>query len=309
MPHSFLTVGQQVVYLFVIALVGLVLGKTKIINDRVSLGMSELVLYVVSPAMTIVSFQRPREAEGLRNFCLTLAVSLAIHLVSIALAHLIIREPDEQKRRIYRFSVVLSNCGFLGYPLEEAILGPIGIFYGSAYVVVFNLVAWTYGLRLISGARERLPLRKLCLNPGILGVVIAMILYLGNISLPNLLLTPLTYLASLNTPLPMLVVGYQLSRVDFRKLLGSGSFWLAAAVRLLVVPAAALGLCLALGVDRNVLILAVIASSTPAAAMLSMMADKHSSEKALPSAVVATETVLSVLTMPVLVGLALTLVK
>jgi predicted permease len=53
----------------------------------------------------------------------------------------------------------------------------------------------------------------------------------------------------------------------------------------------------------------VIAASTPAAAMLTMMADKYSSEKALPAAVVAAETVLSVLTMPVIVGLAVALAK
>ncbi len=309
MLNSFLTVGQQVVYLFILVLVGYVLGRVKLVDDRVSLGLSELVLYVVGPAMTIVSFQRPRDAEGFRNFCLTIVAAAAIHLVSIALAHLIVRDPDDQKRRIFRFSVVMSNCGFLGYPLEQAILGPIGIFYGSAYTTVFSVVVWTYGLRLISGAKGRFPARKLLLNPGILGVTAALILYLAEIRLPDLLLTPLTYLSSLNTPVPMLVVGYQLSRVDFRAVLGSRSFWVASALRLLAVPAAALALGLALGLEQTVLIVVVIAASTPAAAMLSMMADKYSSEKALPAAVVAAETVLSVLTMPVIVGLAMALAK
>lgn len=307
MLDSFLTVGQQVVYLFVIVLVGYVLGKTGTINDRVSLGMSELVLYVVGPSMTIVSFQRPRDAESFRNFCLTIAAAAVIHLVSIALAHLVIRDPDDQKRRIYRYSVVMSNCGFLGYPLEEAILGPIGIFYGSAYVVVFSIVAWTYGLRVISGEKGRMSPRSLLLNPGILGVAIAMALYLPEIRLPGLLLTPLTYLSALNTPVPMLVVGYQLSRVNFRTVLYSRSFWLATALRLVVVPAAALGLCLALGLGREVLAVIVIASSTPAAAMLTMMANKCHLDSSLPSAVVAAETVISVLTMPVIVGLAMAL--
>lgn len=307
MLDSFLTVGQQVVYLFVIVLVGYVLGKVGMINDRVSLGLSELMLYVVIPAMTVVSFQRPRETEGFRNFCCVAVLAVVIHLVSIAIAHLVVRDPDDQKRRIYRFSVVMSNCGFMGFPLEEAMLGPIGIFYGSAYSAVFNVVGWTYGLRLISGAKGRPSARSLLLNPGILGIAVALALYLPGIRLPGLLLTPLTYLSSLNTPVPMLVVGYQLSRVDFRAVLGSASFWLAAALRLLAVPAAALALCLALGLNREVLTVIVIAASTPAAALLTMMANKYSQEKALPSAVVAAETVLSVLTMPVMVGLAMAL--
>ena len=307
MLDSFLTVGQQVIYLFVIVCVGYVLGKTGLMNDKVSLGMSNLMLYVVVPAMTIVSFQRPREAEGFRNFCIVIVLAFAIHLISIAIAHLLVRDRDDQRRRIFRYSVVLSNCGFMGFPLEEAMLGPIGIFYGSAYTAVFNIVGWTYGLRLISGAKGKLSPRSLLLNPGILGVVIALALYLPGIRLPGLLLTPLTYLSALNTPLPMIIVGYQLSRVDFRSVLGSGSFWLATALRLLVVPAAALALCLALRLDRSVLIVIVIAASTPPAALLTMMANKYSDESALPAGVVAAETVLSVLTMPLVVGLAMAL--
>lgn len=307
MLDSFLTVGQQVVYLFVIVLVGYVLGRVKLMNDAVSLGMSNLVLFVVNPAVTIFSFQRPREAEGFRNFCLVIVLAAAIHLVSIAIAHLCIRDADADRRSIYRFSVVMSNCGFMGYPLEEAMLGPIGIFYGSAYSAVFSLVIWTYGLRLISGAKGRISLRALVLNPGIIGLTIALSLYLSQIRLPGLVLTPLSYLSALNTPVPMLIVGYQLSKVDFRAVFRSGSFWLATALRLLVVPAAALALGLAAGLERGVLTVLVIAASTPPAAMLSMMANKYSREKALPAAVVAAETVLSVLTMPVIVGLAMTL--
>ena len=307
MLNSFLTVGQQVIYLFVIVCVGYALGKTGLMNDKVSLGMSNLMLYVVIPSMTVVSFQRPREAEGFRNFCLVIAAAALIHLASIAMAHLLVRDRDEQKCRVYRFSVVLSNCGFMGFPLEEAMLGPIGIFYGSAYTAVFNVVGWTYGLRLISGAKGKLSPCSLLLNPGILGVVVALALYLPGLRLPGLLLTPLTYLSALNTPVPMLIVGYQLSRVDFRSVLRSGTFWLSTALRLLAVPAAALALCLLLGLERDVLTVVVIAASTPPAALLTMMANKYSGNSALPAGVVAAETVLSVLTMPLVVGLALAL--
>ena len=75
MLDSFLTVGQQVVYLFVIVLVGYVLGRVKLVNDTVSLGMSDLMLFVINPAVTIVSFQRPREAEGFLYLVSSLGVT------------------------------------------------------------------------------------------------------------------------------------------------------------------------------------------------------------------------------------------
>lgn len=49
MIESFLTVGRQIITLYLLMAVGFVLGKVKLIDDRGSLTMSNLVMYVVSP--------------------------------------------------------------------------------------------------------------------------------------------------------------------------------------------------------------------------------------------------------------------
>ena len=40
----------------------------------------------------------------------------------------------------------------------------------------------------------------------------------------------------MNTPLPMVVIGYQLSQADFRRALHGASFWVSAALRLVILP-------------------------------------------------------------------------
>ena len=72
MIHSFLTVAQQVLILFALMAVGFVLGKVRLMDDRGSLAMTNLVIYAVSPAMMVVAFQRDKNAADLRNFLLCL---------------------------------------------------------------------------------------------------------------------------------------------------------------------------------------------------------------------------------------------
>ncbi len=303
MLQSILTVGEQVLILFILSGIGFVLGKAKIIGDKFSRDASQLVMYVVSPCMMVVAFQRSFEKEGFHNFCMALLLGLLIHATGIAMAQLFLRKKTDKEDAL-RFSVVHSNCGFMGYPLQTALLGTIGVFYGSAFCTVFTLCSWTYGLAQMSGGKQKISAKTLLLNPGVLSVVVAMALYLGSVSLPELILTPVTYLSQLNTPLPMIIVGYQLSQANLLSALRGWDTWLAIVLRLIVTPLIALGLCLVLRADHAVSVAVVAAASAPCAALLSIFSARYERDTALASSLVAAETLLSALTMPVMVGLA-----
>ena len=299
MLQSFLTVGQQIITLYLLLVVGFVLGKVKILDDRASTAMSNLVMYVVSPCMMIVAFQRPLERETLRNFGLVTGVSLLLHVVFIVVAVLLIRDGDTQRQGDLRFAAVFSNCGFIGYPLMAAMLGSIGIFYGSAYVIVFTVLTWTWGVYAVTGDRSQLRL-----EPGVISVAAAMALYLCRITVPEMLMVPVRYLSELNTPVPMLVVGYQLSHADFRRALRGASAWVTLVLRLVVLPLVSLGICLALRVPHDLTLVLLIAASAPPAALLSMFAARFGKDTELASSLVSVQTAISAVTMPVMVGLA-----
>lgn len=303
MIGSFLTVGEQVLILFALMAVGFALGKAKLMGDKGSLAMTNLVMYAVSPAMMVVAFQREKDTADLHNFLVCLLLAAAVHAVSILLAYAALRGKDGTCG-VLRFGAVFSNCGFMGYPLMAALLGSIGVFYGSAYVIVFTILSWTWGVYVITGDRSQLRLKPLLLNPGVISVVLAMALYLGQVTVPEPLMVPINYLADLNTPLPMLVVGYQLSHANFKAALQGISSWVTLVLRLLVLPLTSLGICLALNVSHDLTLVLLIAASAPPAALLSMFAARFGKDTALTSSLVSVQTAISALTMPVLVGLA-----
>lgn len=304
MLQSFLTVGQQIVTLYLLLVVGFVLGKTKLLDDSGSVALSTLVMYVVSPCMLVAAFQRPLETESLRAFGVVVLVSLLLHVMFIAASYLFIRDGSLPRQRALRFAAVFSNSGFIGYPLMAALLGSIGVFYGSAYVIVFTVLSWTWGVYILTGDRQQLKLRPLLLNPGVISIALAMLLYLAQIELPQLLLTPIGYLADLNTPVPMVVVGYQLSHADFRVALRGISSWVAMFLRLAALPLASLGICLLLGIPHDLTLVMLIAASAPPAALLSMFSARFGCDTALAASLVSVQTAASALTMPVMVGLA-----
>ena len=175
MAESFLLVAQQVLMLYLIMAVGFVLGKARLIDDRGSVAMSNLVMYAVSPSILVVAFQRELDMASLRNFGLVLLVALAVHILA-AVSVLLVRDKDPQRQSCLRFAVVFANCGFMGYPLMSAMLGSEGVFYGSAYLLVFTVLTWTLGIQLVKGGKMAFSWRTLLLNPGVVGVAIAMVL-------------------------------------------------------------------------------------------------------------------------------------
>ena len=304
MIDSFLTVAQQVLMLFLLIGVGFVLGKLKLLNAQGSLCMSNLMLYAVIPCLVVSSFQRPLEAEHLQNFGLTVLLSVAVHAAMIIVAAVALRRADTEGRSIYSLCAVMANCGFMAFPLQEALYGSLGVFYGSAYMVVFNVCTWTYALYMASGRdRSVLKLRTVLLNPTIISLVLALGLYLAQISVPQLLLKPIGYIANLNVPVPMIIIGFHLSQADLKAALRGRGAVTSIVLRLIVSPLVALGLCLVLGLDAMVSTVVVIAAATPAAAVVTMLVSKFGKNAPLSSSLVSIHTLCSAITIPVMVAL------
>lgn len=300
---NFITIAQQVLVLFVLIAVGFLCGKKGIITEHASKKMTDIVLYVVTPCVMVSAFQREFSVALLGQVLIAALVSAAIIAVSVLIVKLVFHDKDINRRKVLQFAVVFSNCGFMSLPLQKALLGDDGWFYGSIFVAVFNVFVWTYGLVDMSGDKKQLSVKKLAFNPGIVGVLIAILLFVCQLRLPDVVLQPITHLANLNTPLPMLIIGFYLSRADFKRAFADAGVYLSMAIRLVAIPViTALAMSFS-GLDRNMVIAFVIASSAPTAATTTMFAAKFNRDVELSVSIVASSTLLSIITMPLVVSL------
>lgn len=307
MLQNFLTVGQQVLVIFILIAVGVICGKTKLIKEEGAQCLTSIVLYAVTPCLMVEAFQREFDPSMLLNLAIVALAAFGVHIISIIIARLLVHDKDKSRQTVLRFAVVFSNCGFMCLPLEEALLGSEGVFYGGAFVAVFNIMVWSYGLVMMSGDKKQLSIKRLVLNPGITGVLIGLIFFLLSIKLPDIVMAPISFLSDLNTPLPMLVIGYYLYKSSIREALCDKKAYVAIALRLIAIPIISLAVLYLCGIRGTILLSTVIAASAPVAATTTMFATKFN--KSIPVSVnlVSLSTIFSIATMSAIVGFAQTI--
>lgn len=307
MVENFLTVGTQVLVLFILIGIGVICGKIRFFSPVTAKHLTNIVLYFVTPCVVIDAFHREFDPALLTNLGITALCAVCIHIFSVALAAAVFRAKDASRCCVLRFGTVFSNCGFMSIPLQAALLGSDGVFYGAVFVAIFNLVLWSYGVLVMSGDKKTLSPAKLLLNPGVVGVVAGFLLFVFSVKLPQVISAPVDYMASLNTPLPMLIIGFYLSRTNLKQALLDKRQYLAIALRLVVIPLCTLVLMYILHIRGVILVACVIAASAPVAAATTMFATKFDRDTALSVNMVSLSTLFSLITMPLIVGLAQTL--
>ena len=302
---AFLSVGQQVLILFILICVGFICSKTGLLKGEGIPSMNNLLLYIITPAVIIDAFNREYNPAMLVSLATMVLAAAAIHAINIAATILFVRDKSKARETVLRFSAIFSNCGFMALPLQNALFGAEGVFYGAAFVAVFNIFSWTYGLFLMGGKEAGFSAKRLILNPGILAVAIGLCLFFSPILLPEIISAPVRSLAALNTPVPMIIIGYYLSRVASLKVLRDGKMWLAIFLRLVAFPLTEIMLCYAAGVRGVLLASVAISACAPVAANALIFAGKHNRDTELAATVVSVSTLASIVTMPLLVALAM----
>lgn len=300
----FFTVSEQVIILFILIGIGYLCGKLGFIEDISSKRMTDIVLYIVTPCVMINAYQIDFNPGILANLGITALCAVLVHVISIIISGIIFRKGDESKNAVLKFGAIFSNCGFMSLPLQQAIIGQEGVLYGAAFIGIFNIVVWSYGVVCMSGNIKNLSIKSLIFNPGIIGVTVSLIIFLFSIKLPVVFREPVKYLASLNTPVPMLIIGYYLSKTQITKGLKDGKAWLASGLRLVVIPVICVSAMMLAGIRGNILISIAIAASAPTAATTTMFATKFEKDTELSVNLVSLSTILSIVTMSCIVAVS-----
>ncbi len=302
MISNVLTVGNYVLILFILIGVGFVSNKTKILTRQGVKELTDFVLYLVTPCVIINSYQREFDPEMLTGLGITVLATVLSFAVNILLAHLLVRDRDAQREKTLRFGAVFSNCGYMSLPLQNALLGDAGVFYGATYIAIFQVMLWTYGVILMSGSVKNISLRKIIVNPGVISTVLGMLMFVFSIQIPFTVVEPIRFLAALNTPIPMIIVGFHLAGANLK--VRGLSAWISIGLRLAVSPLLMLlGLYLC-GIRGVILTACVIAASAPVAAATTMFSEKFGADTGLSATTVSLTTLMSIVTMPIIVGIA-----
>ncbi len=305
MIQSFTTVFQQIVILFIMIAVGYVCSKKGMLSPQTIKELSKFIIYVVTPCLVVESFHRPFDSSMLGNMGIACTAAIGAHVLNIILSRIFVKDREHSRQVVYQFATIFSNCGFMGLPLQYAILGSDGVFYGAVFIAIFNVFTWTYGFTLMGSQGDRIKLKEILLNPGVLGVTVGFIVFVTSFQIPHVLLVPIKGFAALNTPLPMVVVGYYLSQISSLRVLKDKNLVITTVIKLMAAPLLALLLFYLTGIRGLLLISLIISASAPSAANTVMFSVLFNRDTKLAVTLVSVSVLISLFTMPLVISLAM----
>ena len=295
-----MTVFLQVMTLFLLIISGFFAAKMKILDDKGLRGLNTLVLTFAQPALILSKLQTPASPELIAELAWVFVLTCATIAVAGVIAFRLFAKEEAQRRAVLTNLSMVSNCGFMGYPVITATMGEGALIYAVIFVTAFNLMCWTLGSFFFGGRKAMQP-AQLLTNPTIWAVVGGLTLFLGGWTLPDFINDALNMMGSTTTPLAMFVIGARLISLKAEHL-KDVKLLMVCALRLLVFPAMILLLRLT-PLPEMVVSSVYLCTAMPCAALTAMQAERYDCDRELASRGVALSTALSMATVPLMLML------
>nr|WP_300004655.1 AEC family transporter [Tissierella sp.] len=309
---DFLVTLQSVSVLFLLIVVGFIVGRVNIISLSGQKELSNFVLKVTMPATIILALQFEFTKERFTIATHIIAIAIVAYLAMILLAKFMRRfyKLDEAQRDIAETGMVLPNTSFMGYPIVLSLLGEEALFYAVLGTgLIFEIVGWTYGAYMINrstgGDFKKNLVKNILFSPGIVSIIIGFSLFIFSITIPEPINTTMRLLSGATSPLAMIVVGILLSRSNIKECLTNTKLYFISITRLLIFPMLLFFGLKMFGFTGMKIIIPVMMLSTPTAAYVAIFAGNANNNTKLASQIVFVSSLLSLITIPIMVYLVM----
>lgn len=293
----------QIVMMFLMMAVGAGAYKTGLVTEKGSAELSNITLYLVIPFVVLTSFQIDFDANIFHGIVITFVLGIIAHGLAILLSYVLVRGRDQDRTALERFSMVYPNCGFMGIPLAQAVLGSKGVIYITAFIAAQNLFIWSHGVASMQGSFKKESIKEVFKAPVMIATFAGLLCYLLQIKFPALVFRPLKAIADMNTPLAMMISGTAIAQTNLLKTLSKPRIYIMTALRLLIVPFVMFLILIFVPVAKDLKILSLLATSASTAAITTMFAVKFKKDVGYAAELFAISTIAAIATLPLMISL------
>jgi len=292
---------NEIPTLLILVLVGFILYKGRLIGSEAIKGFSGTLIYVAMPLLILDSFTKNLDRDILRDFSEAILISAAVYAFQILIATAVMKRNKSDEAVIIKLSLSFSNCAFLGIPVAASLFGGEGVVFASIYNLFFNILLWTYAVKIIHGdVKLRKGAIRLFLNPGILSVIIGLGLILSGLTLPSVIEKPVGMIGSLTTPLAMIIIGALFAQKPMKSVFRTGKIYLISLARLILIPVSLIFIFSAAGFSGTHIEVIVILAAMPVATTIAILAEQYDKAPVFASGVVMHSTLASLFTIPLI---------
>ena len=300
---------NTVIKLFIIMVIGFGAYKLKFMDRDFSKKLSNFVICVGTPFLVLGGLlgTNDKSFENLKSGLIIILVGICIYIFTASVAFISTRPiKDSAERCIGEFALLFANTGFMGFPVLKALFGDEkGAFYGSFYIIAFNLVIWTYGIFVISksGSGVKIKPINMILNYGTVPCILGIILYMLPWQLPAVVTDAFKMVGDITIPCSMFIIGGVIATIPFGKIFSDLKVYVLLLIKLFAIPIAASGIVRLLGLDNFYIYFVAIMTALPCASNTVMYAEKYDVAPEFGAKLTGISTVLSVVTVPVVLSI------
>ena len=304
---NFSLVSTTIIELGIIMFLGFFVAKTGYISHKFKDALSKLIVNLILPCLIITSISsKEYNSELLVELGIDLLISLfciiTLYITGVITAK-IFRIP-EPTATVHKLLSVLGNAIFIGYPVIVAMYGEEGFFWVIPYWLLNDTFLWTVGVFMFSKKEKNTAKRlKKLINPNTIAFIIAIVMFIYGVKLPNILHSALTDIGSLTVPLSMIFIGMALSTVELKKILTKWWILILLPLKLVVMPVAFIFLFRYLPVRDIILGVIIIETALPSQTILSIVAKEYNSDYEYAASSLFITTLLSLVTLPYICSL------
>lgn len=294
-------VVNQLVSLFLMMLVGYLSARAGVVTPEFRKRLSSFTLTTAAPCIIISSVLESESSSATMLSAVGVAVLFFLLMIVFAavLVRLVRTKPDE--RGLDQMMLIFTNVGFMGIPVVQSIYGPGGVARLSMFILIFNIVFFSYGVLLITrGAKFSL---KSMLNSCIIAALIGLLFGVTGWHLPAPIEDTLSAIGAMNTPLAMIIIGASVAHSDLRAALTNPRLYRVCLLSMLVMPLLTLLVMLPLPFDRMLVGISVLLAGMPIAGNCGMICDIYRPNDLTASHAVMVSTLMSGVTLPLLCAL------
>ncbi len=297
---------SRMLVLLVFICVGVLCSKLRIIDEKGSACINQLVLYICGPLLIIKSVQNVQFDLGIRDILLLIAYSVILMILAIAVGVVSSRTLCANKplRGVFSLVTAFGNVFFMGVPVVSALYGDNAVFLLSICAIPFNLFLFSIGIYLLLGsAGQKIPWRKMLINPSLFATFIALALFFSRIELPSTAQDILGYLSQMVVPLSMILIGASLGRMSVTRIFGSGLSYVVCVIKLILMPLVIFAVFRLFVNDPQILGLLTVVAAMPSASISPILCAEYGGDSNFASCSVFLTTLASIVTIPLMVWL------
>jgi len=304
MLDNFIYSVNVILPVFIIVVLGFVLGRTGFIGEGFIEPAEKIVFKVALPVMLFLEVAGAEKLTGgdirLIAYCVC-----AVTLVFLSVSLLSVLLVKKEYRGAFVQGASRSNFAVLGIPLAISMFGDAGavaialvmpfviIMFNAYSVIVLSVFAADGEKFSLKKTLKRL-LMNIVTNPLIIAVVLALPVLYFELDLPTFADKSLDYISAMTTPLSLICLGanFKLSAVKGR----AGTALWATALKLVIVPLVTVGIAALLGFRNEALGTIFILFGAPSAVSSYIMARNMKNDSDLAAQILLFTTMLCIFT-------------